>query len=80
MKRFAILILYNLLTFSIYAGIIPFPDLREKIARDPEGSLLLLDSLEKKVLYPNMVLIICVHCHTVHNPDTTWLCTTPVTR
>lgn len=52
MRRFAILILYNLLTFSIYAGIIPFPDLREKIARDPEGSLLLLDSLEKKGALP----------------------------
>lgn len=52
MKRFAILILYNLLAFSIYAGVIPFQGLRERIARDPEGSLLLLDSLEEKGTIP----------------------------
>lgn len=52
MKRFVILILYNLLAFSIYAGVIPFQGLRERIARDPEGSLLLLDSLEEKGTIP----------------------------
>lgn len=52
MKRFAILVLYNLLAFSIYAGVIPFQGLRERIARDPEGSLLLLDSLEEKGTIP----------------------------
>ena len=52
MKRFVILILYNLLAFFIYAGVIPFQGLRERIARDPEGSLLLLDSLEEKGTIP----------------------------
>lgn len=52
MKRFAILVLYNLLAFSIYAGVIPFQGLRERIARDPEGSLLLLDSLEERGALP----------------------------
>lgn len=52
MKRFAIFILCNLLTFFTYAGVIPYPGLRERIARDPEGSLLLLDSLEEKGTIP----------------------------
>ena len=52
MKRFAIFILCNLLTFFTYAGVMPYPGLRERIARDPEGSLLLLDSLEEKGTIP----------------------------
>lgn len=52
MKRFAIFILCNLLTFFTYAGVIPYPGLRERIARDSEGSLLLLDSLEEKGALP----------------------------
>lgn len=52
MKRFVIFILCNLLTFFTYAGVIPYPGLREKIAHDPESSLLLLDSLEEKGAIP----------------------------
>ncbi len=52
MKRFAIFILCNLLTFFTYAGVMPYPGLREKIAHNPESSLLLLDSLEEKGAIP----------------------------
>lgn len=52
MKRFVIFILCSLLTFFTYAGVIPYPGLREKIAHDPESSLLLLDSLEEKGAIP----------------------------
>lgn len=52
MKRFVIFILCNLLTFFTYAGVIPYPGLREKIAHNPESSLLLLDSLEEKGAIP----------------------------
>lgn len=52
MKRFVIFILCNLLTFFTYAGVIPYLGLREKIAHDPESSLLLLDSLEEKGAIP----------------------------
>lgn len=85
MKRFAILILYNLLVFSIYAGAIPFQGLREKIARDPEGSLLLLDSLEEKGTIPQYCIdylralsyrtqsryYMCIHyaTHALNNPE-----------
>lgn len=85
MKRFAILILYNLLVFSIYAGAIPFQGLREKIARDPEGSLLLLDSLEEKGALPQYGIdylralsyrtqsryYMCMHyaTHALNNPE-----------
>lgn len=85
MKRFAILILYNLLVFSIYAGAIPFQGLREKIARDPEGSLLLLDSLEEKGTIPQYCIdylralsyrtqsryYMCMHyaTHALNNPE-----------
>lgn len=54
MKRFVIFILCNLLTFFTYAGVIPYPGLREKIAHNPESSLLLLDSLEEKRCYPSI--------------------------
>lgn len=40
------------MTFFTYAGVIPYPGLREKIAHDPESSLLLLDSLEEKGAIP----------------------------
>lgn len=85
MKRFAILILYNLLVFSICAGAIPFQGLREKIARDPEGSLLLLDSLEEKGTIPQYCIdylralsyrtqsryYMCMHyaTHALNNPE-----------
>lgn len=85
MKRFAILILYNLLAFSIYAGVIPFQGLRERIARDPEGSLLLLDSLEEKGTIPQYGIdylralsyrtqsryYMCMHyaTHALNNPE-----------
>ena len=85
MKRFAILILYNLLVFSIYAGVIPFQGLRERIARDPEGSLLLLDSLEEKGAIPQYSIdylralsyrtqsryYMCMHyaSHALNNPE-----------
>lgn len=52
MKRFVIFILCSLLTFFTYAGVIPYPGLREKIAHNPESSLLLLDSLEEKGAIP----------------------------
>lgn len=80
MKRFAILILYNLLAFSIYAGVIPFQGLRERIARDPEGSLLLLDSLEEKGTIPNTVLTTSAPYPIVHNPGITCACTMPPTH
>lgn len=85
MKRFVILILYNLLVFSIYAGVIPFQGLRERIARDPEGSLLLLDSLEEKGTIPQYGIdylralsyrtqsryYMCMHyaTHALNNPE-----------
>lgn len=85
MKRFAILILYNLLVFSIYAGVIPFQGLRERIARDPEGSLLLLDSLEERGAIPQYGIdylralsyrtqskyYMCMHyaSHALNNPE-----------
>lgn len=85
MKRFAILVLYNLLAFSIYAGVIPFQGLRERIARDPEGSLLLLDSLEEKGTIPQYGIdylralsyrtqsryYMCMHyaTHALNNPE-----------
>lgn len=85
MKRFAILILYNLLVFSIYAGVIPFQGLRERIARDLEGSLLLLDSLEEKGAIPQYSIdylralsyrtqsryYMCMHyaSHALNNPE-----------
>lgn len=84
-KRFAILVLYNLLAFSIYAGVIPFQGLRERIARDPEGSLLLLDSLEEKGTIPQYGIdylralsyrtqsryYMCMHyaTHALNNPE-----------
>ena len=85
MKRFAILTLYHLFAFSIYAGVIPFQGLREKIARDPEGSLLLLDSLEEKGAIPQYGIdylralsyrtqsryYMCMHyaSHALNNPE-----------
>lgn len=85
MKRFVILVLYNLLVFSIYAGVIPFQGLRERIARDPEGSLLLLDSLEEKGTIPQYGIdylralsyrtqsryYMCMHyaTHALNNPE-----------
>lgn len=85
MKRFAILVLYNLLAFFIYAGVIPFQGLRERIARDPEGSLLLLDSLEEKGTIPQYGIdylralsyrtqsryYMCMHyaTHALNNPE-----------
>lgn len=85
MKRFAILVLYNLLAFSIYAGVIPFQGLRERIARDPEGSLLLLDSLEERGALPQYGIdylralsyrtqsryYMCMHyaTHALNNPE-----------
>ena len=85
MKRFAILVLYNLLAFSIYAGVIPFQGLRERIARDPEGSLLLLDSLEERGTIPQYGIdylralsyrtqsryYMCMHyaTHALNNPE-----------
>ena len=79
MKRFAIFILCNLLTFFTYAGVIPYPGLRERIARDPEGSLLLLDSLEERGALPP-VLITSVLCHIVRSPGITCVCTMLLTR
>lgn len=52
MKRMIILTICSLLGFSIYAATLPFADLRKKIARDPVGSLELLDSLEAKESLP----------------------------
>lgn len=85
MKRFAIFILCNLLTFFIYAGVIPYPGLRERIARDPEGSLLLLDSLEERGALPQYGIdylralsyrtqsryYMCMHyaTHALNNPE-----------
>ena len=85
MKRFAIFILCNLLTFFTYAGVIPYPGLRERIARDPEGSLLLLDSLEERGALPQYGIdylralsyrtqsryYMCMHyaTHALNNPE-----------
>lgn len=85
MKRFAIFILCNLLTFFTYAGVMPYPGLRERIARDPEGSLLLLDSLEEKGAIPQYGIdylralsyrtqsryYMCMHyaSHALNNPE-----------
>ena len=85
MKRFAIFILCNLLTFFTYAGVMPYPGLRERIARDPEGSLLLLDSLEEKGTIPQYGIdylralsyrtqsrhYMCMHyaTHALNNPE-----------
>lgn len=85
MKRFAIFILCNSLTFFIYAGVIPYPGLRERIARDPEGSLLLLDSLEERGALPQYGIdylralsyrtqsryYMCMHyaTHALNNPE-----------
>lgn len=85
MKRFVIFILCNLLTFFIYAGVIPYPGLRERIARDPEGSLLLLDSLEERGALPQYGIdylralsyrtqsryYMCMHyaTHALNNPE-----------
>lgn len=85
MKRFVIFILCNLLTFFTYAGVIPYPGLREKIAHDPEGSLLLLDSLEEKGTIPQYGIdylralsyrtqsryYMCMHyaTHALNNPE-----------
>jgi len=85
MKRFAIFILCNLLTFFTYAGVIPYPGLREKIAHDPESSLLLLDSLEEKGTIPQYGIdylralsyrtqsrhYMCMHyaTHALNNPE-----------
>lgn len=52
MKRITIFILYGLWTFSIYGAVLPFADLRKRIARDPVGSLELLDTLEAKGSLP----------------------------
>lgn len=52
MKRITIFILCSLWTFSVYAAALPFADLRKRIARDPVGSLELLDSLEAKESLP----------------------------
>lgn len=52
MKRIIILTIYSLLVFFIYGTTLPFTDLRKKIARDPVGSLELLDSLEAKESLP----------------------------
>ena len=85
MKRFAIFILCNLLTFFTYAGVMPYPGLRERIARDPEGSLLLLDSLEERGALPQYGIdylralsyrtqsryYMCMHyaTHALNNPE-----------
>lgn len=85
MKRFVIFILCNLLTFFTYAGVIPYPGLREKIAHDPESSLLLLDSLEEKGAIPQYGIdylralsyrtqsryYMCMHyaSHALNNPE-----------
>lgn len=85
MKRFVIFILCNLLTFFTYAGVIPYPGLREKIAHDPESSLLLLDSLEEKGTIPQYGIdylralsyrtqsryYMCMHyaTHALNNPE-----------
>lgn len=85
MKRFVIFILCNLLTFFPYAGVIPYPGLREKIAHDPESSLLLLDSLEEKGAIPQYGIdylralsyrtqsryYMCMHyaSHALNNPE-----------
>lgn len=85
MKRFVIFILCNLLTFFTYAGVIPYPGLREKIAHDPESSLLLLDSLEEKGAIPQYGIdylralsyrtqsryYMCMHyaTHALNNPE-----------
>lgn len=52
MKRLAIFLLYSSLAFFIYGTTIPFPGLRERIAHDPVGALLLLDSLETTDSFP----------------------------
>lgn len=85
MKRFAIFILCNLLTFFTYAGVMPYSGLRERIARDPEGSLLLLDSLEERGALPQYGIdylralsyrtqsryYMCMHyaTHALNNPE-----------
>ena len=85
MKRFVIFILCNLLTFFTYAGVIPYPGLREKIAHDSESSLLLLDSLEEKGAIPQYGIdylralsyrtqsryYMCMHyaSHALNNPE-----------
>ncbi len=85
MKRFVIFILCNLLTFFTYAGVIPYPGLREKIAHNPESSLLLLDSLEEKGAIPQYGIdylralsyrtqsryYMCMHyaTHALNNPE-----------
>lgn len=85
MKRFAIFILCNLLTFFTYAGVMPYPGLRERIARDPKGSLLLLDSLEERGALPQYGIdylralsyrtqsryYMCMHyaTHALNNPE-----------
>lgn len=85
MKRFVIFILCSLLTFFTYAGVIPYPGLREKIAHDPESSLLLLDSLEEKGAIPQYGIdylralsyrtqsrhYMCMHyaTHALNNPE-----------
>lgn len=85
MKRFVIFILCNLLTFFTYAGVIPYPGLREKIAHNPESSLLLLDSLEEKGAIPQYGIdylralsyrtqsryYMCMHyaSHALNNPE-----------
>lgn len=85
MKRFVIFILCNLLTFFTYAGVIPYLGLREKIAHDPESSLLLLDSLEEKGAIPQYGIdylralsyrtqsryYMCMHyaTHALNNPE-----------
>lgn len=85
MKRFVIFILCSLLTFFTYAGVIPYPGLREKIAHNPESSLLLLDSLEEKGAIPQYGIdylralsyrtqsryYMCMHyaTHALNNPE-----------
>lgn len=85
MKRFVIFILCSLLTFFTYAGVIPYPGLREKIAHNPESSLLLLDSLEEKGAIPQYGIdylralsyrtqsryYMCMHyaSHALNNPE-----------
>lgn len=52
MKRIIVLTIYSLLFFSIYGTTLSFTDLSKRIARDPVGSLELLDSLEAKESLP----------------------------
>lgn len=80
MKRFAIFILCNLLTFFTYAGVIPYPGLRERLHATRKALCCCWTVWKKEVPCLNTVLITSVLCHIVRSPGITCVCTMLLTR